>query len=99
MIDVLICYHVNNRPGMRAYWDGTALFSRSGLPVASPAWFTAGLPAHLELDGELFLGRKQFDGCMSITRRNDAGEEWRKITYVVFDAPTVPGGKREHRCL
>lgn len=29
---------------------------------------------------------------MSITRRTDASEDWRKIKYVVFDAPQVAGG-------
>lgn len=26
----------------------------------TPEWFTEGFPAHVELDGELFLGRKMF---------------------------------------
>jgi DNA ligase 1 len=27
--------------GVRAYWDGSSLWFRSGLPVAAPGWFTA----------------------------------------------------------
>lgn len=46
--------------GMRAYWCGKKLWTRSGLPVITPEWFTAGLPTDTELDGELFLGRKMF---------------------------------------
>lgn len=42
---------------MRAYWDGKKLWSRSGLLIVSPDYFTQGLPTHIELDGELFLGR------------------------------------------
>jgi DNA ligase-1 len=80
--------------GMRAYWDGKHLYTRSGLLVISPAWFTAGLPSHLELDGELFMGRKMFEECMSVTRRTDGGGDWGAITYTIFDAPTVKGGIR-----
>lgn len=32
------------------------------------------------------------DECMSITRRTDASDEWKKIKYVVFDAPKAAGG-------
>ena len=39
--------------------------------------------------GELFMGRGMFQQCVSITRRGNADQEWRRITYVVFDAPTV----------
>lgn len=45
------------------------MYTRNGLPIVTPEWFVAALPADLELDGEVFLGRKMFDECMSITRR------------------------------
>lgn len=78
--------------GMRAYWDGAGLWTRSGKPIAAPAWFTAPLPIDVELDGELFLGRGAFQELMTITRRHDATEAWRRVRYVVFDAPAAPGG-------
>mmetsp|Transcript_10104 Transcript_10104/g.15114 ORF Transcript_10104/g.15114 Transcript_10104/m.15114 type:complete len:457 (-) Transcript_10104:223-1593(-) len=78
--------------GMRAYWTGKQLFTRSGLAIVHPEWFTAAFPKDLELDGELFLGRKKFEECMSITRRTDKGGDWTRVSYVVFDAPTVAGG-------
>lgn len=55
--------------GMRAYWYGKKLWSRSGLPIIAPEWFLYGLPETLVLDGELFLGRQRFDECMMIARR------------------------------
>lgn len=57
--------------GMRAYWCGKKLWTRSGLPVIAPEWFTADLPSTVELDGELFLGRKLFGECVVpwLTRR------------------------------
>ncbi len=77
--------------GMRAYWNGKKLWTRSGLPIIAPEWFLASLPTDLHLDGELFLGRQMFDECMSIARRTDASEEWKQLKYIVFDAPTVKG--------
>ena len=74
--------------GVRAWWDGTRFLSRLGNPYLAPDWFTAELPP-FALDGELWLGRKQFQVCVSIVRRQDRSEHWRKITYVVFDAPEV----------
>jgi DNA ligase-1 len=64
--------------------------SRLGNTYKAPAWFTAGLPKRI-LDGELWLGRKQFQKCISIVRRQDANDEWSKIIYYVFDAPNEPG--------
>lgn len=78
--------------GMRGYWDGSSLWTRNGVPIVAPAWFTADLPRSLELDGEIYLGRQQFRECMHITRRSDGQGDWTKITYVIFDAPRVAGG-------
>lgn len=72
--------------GVRAWWDGTGFLSRLGNAYLAPEWFTAGLPP-FPLDGELWLERKQFQRCVAIVRRQDRGEAWRQIRYVVFDAP------------
>ena len=51
------------------------------------------LPLGTELDGELFLGRGRFQQLISIARRQDKPEaEWRRVEYVVFDAPRATGG-------
>ncbi|MEZ4400653.1 MAG: DNA ligase [Kofleriaceae bacterium] len=76
--------------GVRAYWNGAQFMSRLGNPFIAPPWFVAGLPAR-PLDGELWAGRKQFQRAVSIARRQDAGDAWRELTYVVFDAPDVDG--------
>jgi DNA ligase-1 len=73
--------------GVRAYWDGTRFLSRLGNSYQAPAWFTKSLPTDMVLDGELWVGRKQFQRCVSIVRRFDAGEEWRSVRYLIFDAP------------
>jgi DNA ligase-1 len=82
--------------GVRAYWDGARLISRLGNAFHAPEWFIAALPKDVPLDGELFTGRKRFQRTVSIVRRQDAGEVWREVSYVVFDAPSH-GGPFEER--
>jgi DNA ligase 1 len=74
--------------GVRAYWDGKQFLSRLGNLYHAPDWFTAGLPAE-PLDGELWLGRKQFQRAVSIVRRQDKNDLWKEIRFLVFDAPAL----------
>lgn len=76
--------------GVRAYWDGEAFVSRLGNQFIAPDWFTADLPADT-LDGELWVDRKKFQRTISIVRSGAAGEAWRAVRYVVFDAPNARG--------
>lgn len=76
--------------GIRAYWTGTRLVTRTGNLIAAPAWFTAGWP-ELPMDGELWGGRGTFERTSGIARRQDAlADEWRTISYRVFDLPGDP---------
>jgi len=72
--------------GVRAYWDGKRFLSRLGNVYNAPGWFTQGLPK-TPLDGELWVGRKKFQRCVSIVRRQEEHDEWREVKYLVFDAP------------
>lgn len=77
--------------GVRALWDGRGLRFRSGKTIAAPAWFVAGLPGQ-PLDGELWLGRGQFDRLSAIVRREVPGDaEWRQVRYMIFELPEAPG--------
>jgi DNA ligase-1 len=81
--------------GVRAFWDGQSLRFRSGLPVAAPDWFTAGLPK-TPLDGELWLGRGRFDELSGTVRKKRPVEaEWRQLRYMVFDLPGATGSFAE----
>jgi DNA ligase-1 len=81
--------------GVRAFWDGQSLRFRSGLPIAAPAWFTAGLPK-TPLDGELWLGRGRFDELSGTVRKKQPVEaEWRELHYMVFDLPAATGSFAE----
>ena len=76
--------------GIRAYWDGEAFVSRLGNKFYAPDWFIADLPADT-LDGELWVGRKMFQRTTSIVRSGAQSDEWKQVTYVVFDAPNAKG--------
>ncbi len=81
--------------GVRGYWDGSQLWTRGGLRIDAPAWFTAGWPA-LALDGELWVGRSQFAAAASIVRRQPADDaDWRKMRFMVFDLPAHPANFTE----
>ncbi len=78
--------------GVRACWDGSRLVSRSGSVFAAPAWFTARLPADQPLDGELWLARSRFDALSATVRRlTPVDEEWRALSYQLFELPGAPG--------
>jgi len=80
--------------GMRCIWDGDgALWSRQGNEISAPPSLLASLPRGTPLDGELFMGRGSFQSLMSIVKRIDRLEApWEPVEYVIFDAPSAPGG-------
>lgn len=87
--------------GVRAFWDGHVLRSRSGRRIAAPDWFTNALP-NMALDGELWLGRGQFNRLSGIVRHDvPVDTEWREVRYMIFDLPGQPGrfGERAARIV
>lgn len=77
--------------GVRALWDGQRLWFRSGLPIVAPASFLAQLPA-VGLDGELWLGRGQFENLVGTVRRLLPDEKaWAGVRFMAFDMPGEPG--------
>ncbi|PJJ97695.1 DNA ligase [Lysobacteraceae bacterium NML91-0213] len=74
--------------GVRARWDGTALWTRGGMRIRPPAWFTRGWPAQA-MDGELWSGRNRFDEVSALVRASDGGDRsaWRGVRFLVFDLP------------
>lgn len=77
--------------GVRAFWDGKQFLSRQGNLFHAPDWFVKGLP-NVALDGELWIGRKQFQRTVSIVRRQDKSDHWKDVRFLVFDAPRCDGG-------
>ena len=77
--------------GVRALWDGKALYTRAGRLIAAPAWFTKGLPS-TPLDGELWVARGNFDAVSGAVRKDKPIDaEWRSISYMVFELPNAAG--------
>lgn len=80
--------------GVRAYWDGKKLLSRSGKEFAVPSWFTKDFPS-FAIDGELWSKRGDFERISSITSHNEPHDGWRDITYNIFEVPHQNGGLLE----
>ena len=75
--------------GVRGYWDGKQrqMRSRNGTIIALPRDFAAQLP-DISLDGELWIGRGQFERVVSVVRDTlpDDGA-WKQVKYMVFELP------------
>ncbi|RUO39398.1 DNA ligase [Aliidiomarina taiwanensis] len=89
-------YYVSEKlDGVRAYWDGRHLWSRTGLLIKAPEAITRELPA-VPLDGELWLGRGNF-GTMSglIHSNNPSQSSWDQVSFAIFDLPSHGGNFAE----
>jgi DNA ligase 1 len=77
--------------GVRAHWDGRVLRFRSGNVVNAPKWFIDKLPK-IPLDGELWIGRGEFEALSGAVRKNaPVDEEWQRIRYMIFELPDAVG--------
>ncbi len=89
--------------GVRAYWDGSQLWSRAGLEIDAPKWFTCDLPDCF-LDGEIHAGRGVGHGNantaykVAMTAVVQGGKWWdvvgmdnHPIRFTPFDAPGIVG--------
>ena len=83
--------------GLRCLWTGTELVSRNGERFHAPAWFTAGLPVGIPLDGELYAGVGSLGRISNLLARHKSGKDvdWQGVRFMVFDAPTVHGSFAE----
>jgi DNA ligase-1 len=89
-IDVKDYWASEKLDGVRAYWNGQQLISRQGNIIHAPSWFTANFPLEA-LDGELWIGRSQFELVSGIVRQEQPDDEkWRQIRFMVFDMPKNP---------
>ena len=77
--------------GYRAYWDGQQLLSRAGNRFLLPDWFVENFPKQ-PMDGELWLGRGQFQALASVIKSADKNDSrWRQVRFMVFDLPAEQG--------
>ena len=89
-INVTSWYMSEKLDGVRAYWDGEKLISRSGKVFSAPRFFTKDFPKH-ELDGELWTSRDNFSSIVSIVNKKEEHSKWDEITYNIFEVPNAKG--------
>lgn len=86
--------------GVRARWDGQRLSTRNGNPITLPPGFTTGWPLQ-PMDGELWLGRGQFQQVSSLVRQYRRDDpRWQQVRFHVFDLPANDGRfEQRHQAL
>ena len=77
--------------GIRAYWNGKELLSRSGKKIHAPKWFTKDYPK-FEIDGELWTKRGDFENISSIVRDKIPSQKWSEVKHYIFEVPNTKGG-------
>ncbi len=76
--------------GVRGFWDGKQLLTRSGKVLNPPKWFIKNYPP-FAIDGELWRKRGDFDRISSIVRSTKSKQRWRQITHQIFEVPNQTG--------
>ena len=64
--------------------------SRSSKTIECPNWFTENFPDHVELDGELWMGRQTLENMLSILNSDcdyNFQFKWKDLKYMIFDLP------------
>lgn len=84
--------------GVRAYWDGEKLLSRSGRVFMTPSFFTKDFPK-IKLDGELWIERGVFEKVVSVVNKQEPHDGWREITYNIFEVPEAEGNLTQRLSL
>lgn len=81
--------------GIRAYWTGEQLQTRSGKKIHAPAWFVQALPNY-PLDGELWAGRGHFHLVQqTVLDATPIDQAWQQIRFMIFDSPHTAGDYRK----
>ena len=76
--------------GIRALAVDRRLYTRSGNPIAAPSWFLNMIPMGT-FDGELYIGRGQFDAVSStVMKKVPVDSEWKRVQYRIFDDHASP---------
>lgn len=77
--------------GVRAYWDGKALYTRNGNKLNPPAFFLRDFPP-FALDGELWSKRGEFEKIASIIQTQKDLSKWQELKFYIFEVPHQKGG-------
>ncbi|MCD6172365.1 MAG: DNA ligase [Sulfurimonas sp.] len=93
-INVTSWYMSEKLDGVRAFWDGKKLISRSGKVFNAPEFFIKDFPKY-KLDGELWTARADFSNVVSIVNQKKPHGKWKEITYNIFEVPNTSGNLKE----
>ena len=74
--------------GVRAFWNGKQLLSRTGYAFTPSPGFTRDFPP-FALDGELYSSREQFERISAAVRSSKG--DWSTLKLHVFDVPHAQG--------
>ncbi len=74
--------------GIRGYWSGIELLTKSGKKLFAPAGFTKDFPP-FALDGELWSRRQDFETIQSTVLQHNGN--WEGISYNIFEVPRAEG--------
>ncbi len=77
--------------GVRGYWDGRRLLSKSGEPFDPPPAFTRNFP-DFPVEGELWGGRNTFEKTIGVVKQQGPHDGWLGLQFAIFDVPKAPGG-------
>nr|WP_320012264.1 DNA ligase [uncultured Desulfobulbus sp.] len=80
--------------GIRGYWTGKKLLTRSGNIIHTPPWFIKNFPP-FPLDGELWRRRNDFPFVQKTVLDTTPTKEWQQITYNIFEVPGASGNFQE----
>lgn len=76
--------------GVRCYWNGEVLLTRTGNKIHAPSWFTDALP-DTQLDGELWIARNRYQRLTkTVLDKTPDDKMWQDVSYQVFDLPGSP---------
>lgn len=73
--------------GIRCYWSGKKLYSRTGIVIEAPYWWLRALPRDTPLDGELWTHRNDFRTALEIISDPSDQKRWKDLKFMVFDLP------------
>ena len=82
--------------GVRAEWrQPGGLFTKGGLRIMAPHWFTAGLPT-VPVAGEIWCGHGGFATAQKLCAAGDSQDpDWSRATFALFDLPDTPAAFAE----
>jgi DNA ligase-1 len=88
-VDITGWYHSEKLDGVRGIWNKSDFYSRNQKKFNAPKSYKEYFPNDHMLDGELFTGRGDFKGAVSIVRKGTPiDSEWRRVKYKAFDLPS-----------